>query len=116
MRSPGTHRVSLRHDGLERSYLLYLPPDNGPLPLVMMLHGAGGSADFARVETGWTDLAKERGFAVVFPEALAINPAKASKFFTNPQEWHDGSGRGKHDDVEFLTALLCELSSMIDPK
>jgi polyhydroxybutyrate depolymerase len=80
----------------------------------MMLHGAGGSADFAAVETGWSDHATTHGFAVVYPEALAVKPEKKSKFLTNPQEWNDGSGRGRHDDVGFLTAVLDDLAGQID--
>lgn len=81
----------------------------------MMLHGAGGSAEFAAEETGWTLLARREGFAVVYPEAMALRPDKVSKFLTNPQEWHDGSGRGRHDDVGFLAAILDDLSERIDP-
>ena len=44
---PGTHRIPLPHGGRPRSYLLHIPPGAGPFPLVMMLHGAGGSAEVA---------------------------------------------------------------------
>ena len=107
-------RVSLPHGGLDRSYLLHCPPAPGPLPLVMMLHGAGGSAEFAADETGWSKLADREGFAVVYPEAVAARPHKAPKFLTNPQEWNDDSGRGRHDDVGFLLAVLDDLNGRID--
>ena len=113
--APGDRRVHLSHGGLDRSYRLHLPPAPKPLPLVMMLHGAGGSADFAVDETGWSQLADGAGFAVGYPEAVAVKPHKAPKFLTNPQEWHDGSGRGRHDDVGFLLAVLDDLAGMIDP-
>jgi polyhydroxybutyrate depolymerase len=112
--APGNHRLSLRHDGLDRSYLLHVPTAAGPLPVVVMLHGAGGSADFAAEETGWSELADSAGFAVVYPEGLPVRRGKAPKFLTNPQEWNDGSGRGQHDDVGFLTAMLDELTPRID--
>jgi polyhydroxybutyrate depolymerase len=111
-----TQRVSLVHDGLARSYLLHTPPSDDQLPLVIMLHGAGASAEFAAKETGWLQLADAERFAVVYPEGLAIRPEKNSKFLTNPQEWNDGSGRGRHDDVGFLTAVLDHLSNRIDPR
>src|SRR5687767_11496619 len=107
---PGDHRISLSHGGLDRSYLLHLAPAPAPLPLVMMLHGAGGSADFAVDETGWSRLADHAGFAIAYPEAVAVKPHEAPKFLTNPQEWHDGSGRGRHDDVGFLLAVLDDIA------
>jgi polyhydroxybutyrate depolymerase len=81
----------------------------------MMLHGAGGSADFATRETGWSRLAEREGFAVVYPEGMAQRPEKTPKFLTNPQQWNDGSGRGRHDDVGFLLAVLGDLQPIIDP-
>jgi polyhydroxybutyrate depolymerase len=116
--SPGDHRVSLTHGELDRSYLLHVPSAPGPLPLVMMLHGAGGSADFAADETGWSALADQEGFAVVYPEGLAARPGKAPKFLTNPQEWTDGSGRGKRDDVGFMTTVLDDVAQRVplDPR
>jgi polyhydroxybutyrate depolymerase len=87
-----------------------------------MLHGAGGSGDFARDETGWSDLADREGFLVAYPDAIAVNPAKPPKFLTNPAWWNDGSGRGgiQHDsinDVGFVGAMIDELvgSGMVDP-
>jgi polyhydroxybutyrate depolymerase len=79
-----------------------------------MLHGAGGSAGLAAMETGWSRLADTGGFAVFYPEGVATNPGRPSKFFTNPQEWHDGSGRGRHDDVAFLDAVIDNLPATID--
>lgn len=115
MPAPGDHRARLPHGGLDRSYLLHVPPAPGPFPLVVMLHGAGGSADFAADETGWSGLADREGFAVAYPEGVAVRPEKVPKFLTNPQEWHDGSGRGRHDDVGFLLAVLDDLAGVIDP-
>jgi polyhydroxybutyrate depolymerase len=96
-----------------RSYLLHAPPTAGALPLAIMLHGAGGSAGFATAETGWSELADAEGFAVVYPEGVAVRPDKPAKFLTNPQEWNDGSGHGRHDDVGFLVAVLDDLADAI---
>src|SRR5690242_15319095 len=115
MSAAGDRRVSLPHHGLVRHYLLHVPPGRGPFPLVMMLHGAGGSAEFAAEETGWSKLADAAGFAVVYPEGVPAKVQKAPKFLTNPQEWNDGSGRGRHDDVGFLLAVLYDLRELVDP-
>jgi len=81
----------------------------------MMLHGAGGSASFAAAETGWSELADAEGFAVAYPEGIAVRPDKPPKFLTNPQEWNDSSGHGRHDDIGFLVAVLDDLAGAIDP-
>src|SRR5262245_1071881 len=112
MAPAGDHRVLLSQDGLDRSYVLHLPRSPGPLPLVMMIHGAGGSAEFAADETGWSSLADREGFAVVYPEGVPVRPPKAPKFLTNPQEWNDGSGRGRQDDVGFLLEILDDLDGI----
>jgi polyhydroxybutyrate depolymerase len=111
---PGGHRVSLSPGGHDRSYLFHVPPALGPLPLVMMLHGAGGSAQFAADETGWSQLADKAGFTVVYPEGVPVYPKRVSKFLTNPQEWNDGSGRGHEEDVGFLLAVLDDLDHIAD--
>jgi len=114
MSAASDRRVFIPHGGFVRHYLLHVPPGRSPAPLVMMLHGAGGSAEFAAEETGWSRLADAAGFAVVYPEGLPVRPHKAPKFLTNPQEWNDGSGRGRHDDVDFLLAVLDDLADRID--
>jgi len=109
--------VPIRHGGWERSYLLHLPTlPNQPtdlLPLVMFLHGAGGTAAWAAEETGWSEQADREGFALVYPEGLASDPEKPPKFLTNPQEWNDGSGRGQADDVGFLAEVLEDVSKRV---
>jgi hypothetical protein len=42
----GLHQRYLRFGGLERSYLLYIPPKPAePAPLIFALHGGGGTAE-----------------------------------------------------------------------
>ncbi|MCZ7656240.1 MAG: hypothetical protein M5R42_21235 [Rhodocyclaceae bacterium] len=49
-------RQALMHEGIERSYLIRTPDEsgmrNGPLPLVLVLHGGGGNAENAEQMTG----------------------------------------------------------------
>src|SRR5689334_22516319 len=65
----GDPKVLLGYGGLERSYLLHLPtplPDK-PLPLVVVVHGGGGSAEGAETQTGFNAMADRHGFIAVYP-------------------------------------------------
>jgi polyhydroxybutyrate depolymerase len=82
-----------------------------PVPVVVMLHGGGGTGKAAAEETSWGAKADTEGFLAVFPDALARDPAKRSSFARNPQLWNDGSDRfyadqNAVDDVAFLNAVL----------
>lgn len=38
--APGDHRISMDHEGRDRSYIVHLPPQTtGALPVVISLHG-----------------------------------------------------------------------------
>lgn len=103
-------RISLEVAGLVREAIV-LPPRESRSPLVIVLHGAGGTAEWADGETGWSALAAREGFALALPEAIALDPGKPPRFLTNPQRWNDHSsgptGDPSHaDDVGFLAALI----------
>jgi len=101
-----------RPEGIRR-VLVHRPagiPDGVPLPLVIFLHGAGGSAEWCAEEVGWNALADARGFAVAWPEGRPVDPYRPAKFLTNPMVWNDGSawyppGMPRPDDVAFLASL-----------
>lgn len=83
-------------------------------PVVIMLHGAGGTAEIAVAQTGWDRRGPEAGFITVFPEGTVRDPSRPPEFRRNPQTWNDGSGRGHVardavDDVGFLAALIDSL-------
>src|SRR5687768_13445528 len=74
---------AIRPAGVDRRYLLHVPADLDPArpaPLVMMLHGAGGSAEVAARGYGWRDKADREGFVAVFPEGTRADlpPAPAA--------------------------------------
>ncbi len=116
---PGRHTLTLTVDGLERTYIVHVPPSydsRTPSPLVVMLHGGGGTAKAAILETGWTEKADKAGFLAVFPNAMPRDPSRRSSFAKNPQLWNDGSdrfypGQKATDDISFITALLDDLST-----
>lgn len=91
-------------DGVRRTYRLHLPKlaSSDPLPMVVFLHGKGGTAEWAEQETGWSDLADRRGFAVLYPEALPPKRDRAPKFLTNPPTWDDSPHSA---DIAYLNQI-----------
>jgi phospholipase/carboxylesterase len=66
---PGTHPLGLRRD---RDGVLYLPPQYAhgtPVPLVLLLHGAGGSG--ARIVRRFQSYADDLGIAFLAPDSTA---------------------------------------------
>jgi polyhydroxybutyrate depolymerase len=73
----GGTRLQVASGGLQRKAILHLPPriaTGRRLPLVVALHGAGGSGPFMQRYTGFSALADAKGFAVVYPSAVAPHP------------------------------------------
>jgi len=111
-------RCSVRVMGHDRVYHIYVPSAyerGSKLPLVIMLHGGGGTAEAVMKETGWTDMAEKNVFIAAFPDALARDPSRPSSFRNNPQAWNDGSGRFSKqngaDDVLFIKLMVEQISS-----
>lgn len=80
-------------------------------PILLLLHGAGGTARLALGNTRWPVLADQAGLVLVAAEGTRRDPSSPPMFRQNPQTWNDGSGRGHTaragtDDVGFLAALL----------
>lgn len=118
-------RCSVETQQGTREYLLFAPPQtssNDPRPLVIMLHGFGGSGANAAKETGWSEKATQKNLIVAYGEATRPNRATAPHFRKNPQAWNDGSGRfhaatEKMDDVAYVKTLIEHVSQNhnIDP-
>lgn len=111
--------LGLTVDGLERTALVHVPDGydgHVPLPLVLVLHGAGGGAfNTARI-TGWDRKADEAGFLAIFPNGVLPEEVRAPDPVFNQRLWNAGSGRGYAgrwavDDVRFIRALLDEVQA-----
>ena len=130
---PDLEQRELQVGTLRRSYLLHTPtrmtPHTHGLPLVIVLHGAGGTGRLVAMTTNWCAIADEGQFIVAFPDATPTDLSKPQHFRANPQVWVDLSGRarktqgavplppGSVDDVAFINALLDALisSGSVDP-
>src|SRR5438132_13852650 len=107
MHRPQTRGLSV--GSRERTYLLHVPPSydgHRPVPVVVFLHGAGGTASWSVGETGWDGTADREGFLLLVPEGTPPAPSRPPLFRSNPQRWNDGCGHGGHlpDDVAVLRA------------
>jgi polyhydroxybutyrate depolymerase len=108
-----TRPVALRHDGRWREYRLHVPPlpDARPRPLVIALHGGGGTPASVDRLTGFYALADREGFVLAVPRGVGGH-------------WNDGrpdapfrARIGDVDDVGFIDALIDHVASggPIDP-
>ncbi|WP_242130923.1 alpha/beta hydrolase family esterase [Aestuariivivens marinum] len=108
----------LIHDNYKRSYITYLPKTysiDKQHPLILVLHGGGGTATQIMQSTkGYFNvLADKNGFIVVYP-----NGVKKS-WNDNPKRDTNSFSRKKNiDDVSFIKNLieLLELKYSINPK
>lgn len=98
--SPGDHLRSLVVDGIERHYVVHLPRParRGPLALVLLLHGAGGTGRRVAASTGFSAEADRRGFVALYPDGVG-------------GEWHDGRGPDGVDDIAFVRLMLDTVAS-----
>jgi polyhydroxybutyrate depolymerase len=104
---PINRTASFRHQGVLRSYNVHLPPQcpDKP-PLVMVLHGGGGTAAWAAIQSGMNEVADANKFAVMYPSA------------TFPGYWFAGTApKAKWikpaDDVDFLQAAVEHLEKTV---
>lgn len=105
--------VTLTHAGAERSLLLHIPASydgSKAVPLVVDVHGLGGSAEYQRSTSGWLAKSDEQGFLLAYPQGLRFADAGS-------QSWNAGSLccgdslKNMVDDEGFMLALVAELKS-----
>lgn len=108
-REPGTTDVTLSSGGVDRTYILHIPPHydgSSRLPVVFNFHGYSLTAPIYQALTGFNVAADEAGYVVVTPNGQGV-----------PQYWNVFKpGIGK-DDIGFFTDMLAELQRTlcIDP-
>ena len=109
----GFTRHTMEIDGWTRLWYEYVPErvakSGKRVPLVVCMHGRGGSADSFISLSGMSRVAEERDFIVVFPEACVSQ--QKPEALRNLLLW-EGSYKGeKIDDVKFILAVIDDVKS-----
>ncbi len=71
----GLSSYNIQHDGLNREYLLYIPPNiqsRTNLPVIFNFHGYSGQADQFYNMTNLVDIANENGVVLVYPQGALL--------------------------------------------
>ncbi len=106
---PGNYARSLAVDGRTRTYRLHIPPGYSgktALPLVIALHGGGGTGAEMETLTGFSQLSDRENFIVAYPDGFLDN------------RWADGRGTTAPDlaginDVTFISSLIDEIGRLV---
>ncbi|MGE0879793.1 MAG: PHB depolymerase family esterase, partial [Acidimicrobiia bacterium] len=102
--TPGDHSYSEVIGGRTRTWTLMVPSQisTGPLPMVVVLHGADYTGALIRSDTGYDTPAQRDGFIVAYPDAFGGT-------------WNDGRANvdsvahlNNIDDVGFLSQMIAE--------
>lgn len=118
---PGQFTLIINSGGFDRVAHVHIPKgymaDSKP-PLVLVLHGAGGSGPYVLDKDGWAAKADQEGFLAVAPDGLPAFPRLPPATGTNPALWNSGqlkpnSPRAVVDDVAYFKQLLDQLKSTV---
>jgi len=109
---PGSYTVRQTYDGIERSYRIYIPAvyaeSDEAVPLVIVMHGAGGSGAGIESFSEFNALSEQENFIVIYPNGV-------------DHVWSDGRNGdpriSEQDDVGYLARVMTYLkqSLRIDP-
>ena len=107
--TPGRHELGFLHDGVARSLIVYIPASYDPAvvrPLVVVLHGGGGSARGMFSAHPLEAYAESTGYLFVAAQGTA-KPGGGN-------EWNGSAAFDTGvDDVGYLERVIVELSSAL---
>ncbi len=101
-----TINASLMHNGIQRSYILYIPAiydGSTNVPLVLNFHGFGSNANDQMRYGDFRSIADTEGFLLVHPQGTLLNGRR---------HWNVGGFTigSTADDVGFIETLIDELA------
>ena len=96
----------IEHEGLERSFLIYIPTNiKENAPLVVAIHGYTSSAKTLMGYSGINQVADKEGFLVAYPQGT--KDSRDNNFFNVGYEFHSDS---KVNDVNFIREIVLNLT------
>jgi polyhydroxybutyrate depolymerase len=117
--SSGNYTRSLLVDGLERSYIVYVPQGydgTTAYPVVLLLHGGGSNATFWAEVSNLNETANREEFIAVYPNGTGETIEGVGVFTWNGgprQPYGTDPDIARVDDVGFISALLDDLASVV---
>lgn len=99
----GNSTVTLQSGGMNRSYLLHVPPGydgTKSLPLVLDVHGYTSFASEQMTRSKWDKMADKEGFVLIEPEGVN-------------KSWNAGSccGGNSQDDVKYFRDVVAKATA-----
>jgi polyhydroxybutyrate depolymerase len=110
----GDYVFTIKHDRLERRYAVHVPKvydGTSDVPLVIALHGGGGSADTSPEYFGLNKLSEQEGFIVVYPEGVGKNVLGAHFGSWNAGRCCGDAMKQEVDDVGFIDTMINSLNT-----
>jgi polyhydroxybutyrate depolymerase len=116
--APGDHTITLQQGDLQRRYHVHVPPHRAgrPLPVMLALHGGGGSGRQFQRENGLDPVADRERFLAVYPDGTG--PFRGRLLTWNAGTHCCGWARAHDvDDSGFLRRVLDDLATRtaVDP-
>ncbi|RYG32257.1 hypothetical protein EON81_21050 [bacterium] len=106
--APGRYERTIMSGGLSRKFILHVPKaydGSKPVPMVVVLHGWGGSGASMEGYSGMADEAEKRGYVSVFPDGLGKTPGWNAGFIDLSFQ--------KKDDIGFVGELMTEVEKQV---
>lgn len=111
---PRHFEASITVDGLQRSYIVNLPPSyysdtTSRYPLVIALHGTGGNAAQFEKDYGFSAKADQSGFVAVYPNGVPSDGILRLRTW-NAGTCCDYAMRTGIDDVSFISQVIDKMT------
>ncbi len=111
--TPGDSLHKIYHEGRERYFLLHTPPSasaTNPIPVLLALHGGGGTPEGMVEMSGFNALADRYHFAVVYPSGSGSTP---NRLFWNILLSQTYASENNIDDIGYLQLVLDDVGHRV---
>jgi len=108
--APGNQEIALHHGGIDRSYIVHIPPGvSGPAPVIIAFHGGGSNAEAQQRYSEMGKLADREHIIVVYPNGTGSQRMRV---------WNAGTCCGsapakRIDDVAFIRAVVSDVAKRV---